>query len=106
MLERICFRRWWKPPRATSDRPDERRVSYLELFYDLVYVVIIAELSHSLSEQIGLASIGTFVFLFIVVWWAWFIRNETSLTSEISGTHSPIMRCLKFTDLPDNKVYL
>jgi low temperature requirement protein LtrA len=72
MLERIRFRRWWKPPRATSDRPEERRVTYLELFYDLVYVVIIAELSHSLSEEISLAKIGTFSFLFIIVWWAWF----------------------------------
>ena len=72
MLERIRFRRWWKPPRSTRDRPGERRVTFLELFYDLVYVVIIAELSHSLSEEISLAGIGTFVFLFIVVWWAWF----------------------------------
>lgn len=72
MLERIRFRRWWQPPRPVSDRPQERRVTFLELFYDLVYVVIIAELSHTLAGDITLIGIGTFVFLFIIVWWAWF----------------------------------
>ncbi len=72
MLERIRFRRWWQPPRPVSNRPEERRVTFLELFYDLVYVVIIAELSHTLAGDITLIGIGSFVFLFIIVWWAWF----------------------------------
>ena len=72
MLERIRFRRWWQPPRNASDQPEERRVTFLELFYDLVYVVIIAELSHALAENISWTGVGTFVFLFSIVWWAWF----------------------------------
>lgn len=72
MLERIRFRRWWRPPRNASDQPEERRISFLELFYDLVYVVIIAELSHALASDISWAGLRTFVFLFIIVWWAWF----------------------------------
>src|SRR6266508_3363167 len=72
MLERIRFRRWWQPPRLAEDQPEERRVTFLELFYDLVYVVIIAELSHTLAGNISLTDIGIFVFLFIIVWWAWF----------------------------------
>lgn len=72
MLERIRFRRWWQPPRLAEDQPEERRVTFLELFYDLVYVVIIAELSHTLAGDISLTGIGIFVFLFIIVWWAWF----------------------------------
>src|SRR4030095_14042487 len=70
--DRIRFRRWWQPPRPASNRPEERRVTFLELFYDLVYVVIIAELSHTLAGNMNLAGIGTFVFLFIIIWWAWF----------------------------------
>lgn len=72
MLERIRFRRWWQPPRSARTHPEERRISFLELFYDLVYVVIIAELSHTLAGNISLTGIGSFVFLFIIVWWAWF----------------------------------
>ena len=71
MLERIRFRRWWQPPRPASNRPEERRITFLELFYDLVYVVIIAELSHTLAGNISLAGIGSFVFLFTIIWWAW-----------------------------------
>src|SRR5919106_847068 len=72
MLERIRFRRWWQPPHPASQHPEERRITFLELFYDLVYVVIIAELSHALSGNISLAGVGIFIFLFIIVWWAWF----------------------------------
>jgi low temperature requirement protein LtrA len=66
------FRQWWQPPRPTSERPVHRQVSFLELFYDLVYVVLIAELTHALAEHIDLAGIGQFAFLFGAVWWAWF----------------------------------
>ena len=70
ILEKINLRLWWQPPRRASDRP-ERQVTFLELFYDLVYVVLIAELSHSLSAHIGWEGLGKFAFLFVVVWWAW-----------------------------------
>lgn len=47
-------RRWWQPPRKLSERQDERSVTFLELFYDLVYVVIIAQIAHALSEDVTL----------------------------------------------------
>src|SRR6185503_7152776 len=72
MRDFIRFRRWWQPPRPASEHPEERRITFLELFYDLVYVDIIAELSHALAGNISLAGIGVFVFLFVIVWWAWF----------------------------------
>ena len=68
---RSTFRTWWKPPRKTSEREDERRVTFLELFYDLIYVVIIAELAHALSNHIDTKGILTYAALFVVVWWAW-----------------------------------
>lgn len=48
-----------------------RHVTFLELFYDLVYVVIIAELSHSLSLHVTLEAFGSFIFLFVLVWFIW-----------------------------------
>ena len=48
-----------------------RSVTFLELFYDLVYVVLIAQLAHALSEHVDLKGIFGFAFLFIIVWWAW-----------------------------------
>jgi low temperature requirement protein LtrA len=65
------FRRWWQPPRSILDQPEHRQVTFLELFYDLVYVVIIAELTHSLAAHVDLEHLFQFLFLFVVVWWAW-----------------------------------
>jgi len=65
------FRIWWQKPRRYTEKEDERRISYLELFYDLIYVVIIAELSHKLSADITINSLLEFGFLFLIVWWAW-----------------------------------
>ena len=69
---RTTFRQWWQPPRKAGEREEERRVTYLELFYDLVYVVIISELAHSLATNVTFAGAAGFAFLFIIVWWAWF----------------------------------
>ena len=65
------FRVWWQVPRKASDRQDERAVTFLELFYDLVYVVIIAELAHALAAHPDPKGIAAFGFLFVIVWWAW-----------------------------------
>ena len=66
------FRHWWQFPRPLGDRSAHRSVSFLELFYDLVYVVLIAELAHSLAGHLDLKHLGQFFLLFIIVWWSWF----------------------------------
>lgn len=65
------LRIWWQKPRKYREKEDERRITFLELFYDLIYVVIIAELSHTLSADITIKSLLEFGFLFLIVWWAW-----------------------------------
>ena len=43
-----------------------------ELFFDLVYVFAITQLSHLVIDgQLSLAAIARGAFLLIVVWWAW-----------------------------------
>ncbi len=66
------FRKWWQPPRNIKDREMHRSVTFLELFYDLVYVVLVAQLAHALAENVTLSGVLSFAFLFIIVWWAWF----------------------------------
>lgn len=70
-LIRRNFRRWWQVPRNISDRLDHRQVTFLELFYDLVYVVLIAELTHALATDVNGQTLLGFAFLFVIVWWAW-----------------------------------
>ena len=96
MSERIRFRRWWQPPHPASNRPEERRVTFLELFYDLVYVVIIAEIAHTLAGDIILTGIGSFVFLFVIVWWAWL---NGALYHDLHGNNDIRTRVFTFLQM-------
>lgn len=65
----------------------ERKVSWLELFYDLVFVVTIARLSHYLSHHLEPQSVPSYIFLFIPVWWVWIsgtIYNDRFETYDVS----------------------
>ena len=53
-----------------SDR-DERHATWLELFFDLVFVFAIAELAHFFHNELTWAGIGGFAALFVPVWWLW-----------------------------------
>jgi len=63
----------WLKPRLRSDDPgtSPRRVTWLELFYDVVFVVVIGQLSHTLSGNISPTGLWHFFFLFIPTWWLW-----------------------------------
>src|SRR4029077_4795741 len=48
------FKRWfWGPPRPPGEVIADRTVSALELFYDLVYVAVIAQAAHPLAEHVS-----------------------------------------------------
>lgn len=63
----------WKRPclRTKENSEEERRATWLELFYDLVFVVAIAELSHLLEKDVSPYGLFSFIILFIPVWWSW-----------------------------------
>ena len=48
-----------------------RHATWLELFYDLVFVVTVSQLSHYLFHDVSLSNFFGFLFLFIPVWWSW-----------------------------------
>ncbi len=66
------FRRWfWQPPRAHGESVDGRRVSFLELFYDLVYVVVLARAARTLAGNVSWRGFFEFVVIFGMLWMAW-----------------------------------
>ncbi|HET9258679.1 MAG TPA: low temperature requirement protein A [Acidimicrobiia bacterium] len=67
------FRTWFlTPPRRHGEVLYTREVSFLELFYDLVYVVLIAQVSHHLAQHVGWEGILDFSIVFGLIWFAWF----------------------------------
>ncbi len=90
------FRKWWQPPRKASDRELDRSVTFLELFYDLIYVALIAQLAHALAEHVTVAGVLNFAFLFIIVWWAWF---NGSTYHDIHGNNDIRTRVFTFLQM-------
>ncbi|MFL6425766.1 MAG: low temperature requirement protein A [Nitrososphaeraceae archaeon] len=48
-----------------------RHATWLELFYDLVFVVVIFQLANNLEEDFSLYGFLGFLALFVPVWWSW-----------------------------------
>ena len=66
------FRRWfWARPRAHGETIEGRRVTSVELLYDLVYVAVIAQTTRTLGNNLDLARLVDFIVLFGMVWIGW-----------------------------------
>lgn len=63
--------RWFRPPRRHGEVLAHRTVSYLELFYDLVFVVLIAQISRSLAGDVTWVGVRDFLIVFALIWIAW-----------------------------------
>ncbi|MDZ5444972.1 low temperature requirement protein A [Micromonospora sp. 4G57] len=69
------FRSWYRPMRAR--RPDEphRTATPLELFFDLCFVVAVAQASGSLHHDLAENHLGhavlSYLTVFFAIWWAW-----------------------------------
>ncbi len=63
--------RLWRP-QMLRDRTEENRTStWLELFFDLCFVVAVAALARGLHDDPTLGGALRFLGLFVPVWWAW-----------------------------------
>jgi low temperature requirement protein LtrA len=49
----------------------EQPTTTVELFFDLVYVFAITQLSHLILDDLSVAGVGRAAFLLVIVWWAW-----------------------------------
>ena len=80
---RSSFKRWIsRPPRPHGAAIFDRRVSFLELFYDLVYVAIISQAAHHLAGHISVRGVVEFAVIFGMIWIAWI---NGSLYVELHG---------------------
>ncbi|WP_329563941.1 low temperature requirement protein A [Kitasatospora sp. NBC_01266] len=75
-------RQLWQPPRPHGEQPNERAVGPLELFYDLVAVVLVAQAAHHLAGKLTWRGLGEYAAVFGLVWIAWL---NGSLHHELHG---------------------
>ncbi len=62
------------PPRLRvydAEHGEPRHATWLELFYDLVFVVAVSQLAHRLSGDVTLSGFLGYAGLFVPIWWTW-----------------------------------
>ncbi len=91
------LRRWfWRPPRAHGETITDRTVSFLELFYDLVYVAVIGQAAHHLAEHVTARGVAEFAVVFGMIWAAWI---NGSLYLELHGREDGRTRIAVFVQM-------
>ena len=63
----------FQPPKLRREEcePGERSATWLELFFDLIFVVAIAQLAHNFHQDFTFTGLARLAILFIPVWWCW-----------------------------------
>lgn len=63
----------FQPPRLRQEECEEgeRRATWLELFFDLIFVVAIAQLAHNFKSDFSFLGFAKLALLFVPVWWCW-----------------------------------
>lgn len=83
----MARRIWWQRPvlRTDAEEDRDRKVTWLELFFDLYFVVVVAEVAHSLAKDISWAGFGQYIFLFLHLWWVWIGHTYYNERFETEG---------------------
>jgi low temperature requirement protein LtrA len=70
----------WQPPALRHEVDDEGRVTWLELFFDLIYVAALIQLGDRLSGDVSWSGGAAFVGAFVILWWTW--TGTTAFTNR------------------------
>src|SRR4029079_9685902 len=73
---------------------EHHRVTFVELFFDLVFVFAVTQLSHGLLKHLTLLGALQTGLLMIAVWWAWI---DTTWITNWLDPERPAVRMLLFT---------
>lgn len=84
------------PKLHIGDEESSRKVSWLELFFDLVYVAAVIELGYILSGSVSADGILSFIVLYIPIWWSW---TGTTFYSNRFASDDVVHRLLTFIQI-------
>ncbi|WP_371373390.1 low temperature requirement protein A [Thalassotalea aquiviva] len=91
----------WRLPKHHLDQDEAHdHVHWVELFYDLIHVVIIFLLGNYLSDHLSIAGFAIFAGLFISIWFAWAdssVFNSLYVSTDLK--HRIIMSCQIVTSM-------
>jgi low temperature requirement protein LtrA len=70
---------------------DIQGVTFVELFFDLVFVYAITQLTRSVLQDLTWTGVGRWVLVFWLIWWAW---TQFTWTLNLVDTEIPQIRFL------------
>ena len=89
------------PPAVRHLRPrgsgETQHTTTVELFFDLVYVFAVTQLSHLILDDLSVAGVARAAFLLLVVWWAWIYTTwmanwfDPGASSAVRGVLTAVM---------------
>src|ERR1700743_768905 len=82
----------WEEQRGALYRPlvpnQHSRVTYAELFFDLVFVFAVTQISHTLLGHFTPLGVLQTTLLFLGVWWVWV--NTAWITTWLNPERTPV----------------
>lgn len=73
-----------------------RRATWLELFFDLIFVAAVAQVGGPLHTNYSFLALTRYAFLFFLIWWAWLGHT---LYSTRFDTDDPVQRALTLVQM-------
>src|SRR5205085_9125988 len=55
-----------------GDKSESRRASWLELFFDLIFVAAVSQVGVPLGQDYSIHGLVRYSLMFLLIWWAWF----------------------------------
>lgn len=80
------------PLLRAPDPHGHAKVTFVELFFDLVFVFAVTQLSHTLIGHFSLAGVLQTGFLMLAVWWVWIFTSW--VTNWLDPERVPVRLCL------------
>src|SRR5882724_5604093 len=84
------------PLRVRSTGEAGRKVTWLELFFDLIFVAAVAQVAAPLRDAYSVAGLVRFTPLFALIWWAW---TGHSVFSTRFDTDDVVQRALTLVQM-------
>lgn len=92
--------------RGSLDACPERKVDWLELFFDLFFVVIISQLAHGFADNPTWEGFREFVFLFASTWWVWIAGTYFNERFKFPGTANTIFTFLQMLPVAGMAIFV
>jgi len=92
--------------RGSLDECPERKVDWLELFFDLFFVVIISQLAHGFADNPTWEGFCEFVFLFASTWWVWIAGTYFNERFRFPGTANTVFTFLQMLPVAGMAIFV